>query len=64
MFKEVFGYDTPGKMPQTLHSLKRVDSFNQETFLIEDMVLNFGDRFKKDARRCRQKRRKENTEDC
>ena len=30
LFEEVFGYDTPGKMLQTLHSLKRNDSYNQQ----------------------------------
>ena len=46
LFEEVFGYDTPDKMLQTLHNLKSVDSYNQEAFSIEDMVMEFGDRVK------------------
>ena len=46
-FEGDFGYDTPGKMLQTLHSFKRVDSYNQEAFSIEDMVVNFEDRVKR-----------------
>ena len=42
LFEEVFGYDTPDKILQTLRSLKRVDSYNQEAFLIEDSVVRFG----------------------
>ena len=47
LFEEVFGYDTTDKMLQTLHSLERVDSYNEEAFSIEDMVVRFGDRVKK-----------------
>ena len=47
LFEEDFGYGTPDKMLQTLHSLKRVDSYNQEAFSIEDMVVNFEDRVKR-----------------
>ena len=47
LFEEVFGYDTPDKILQTLRSLKRVDSYNQEAFLIEDSVVRFGDRVKR-----------------
>ena len=46
-FEGDFGYDTPDKMLQTLHSFKRVDSYNQEAFSIEDMVVNFEDRVKR-----------------
>ena len=46
-FEGVFGYDTPDKMLQTLHNLKSFDSYNQEAFSIEDMVMEFGDRVKK-----------------
>ena len=41
LFKEVFGYDMPDKMLQTLHSLKRVDSYNQAAFLIGVIVVDF-----------------------
>ena len=47
LFEEVFGYDTPEKILQTLRSLKRGDSDNQEAFLIEDSVVRFGDRVKR-----------------
>ena len=47
LFKEVFGYDTPGKMLQTLHGLKRIDSYNQAAFLIKGIVVDFVDRIKK-----------------
>ena len=43
----IFGCDTSDKMLQSLHSLKRVDSYNQEAFLIEKMVVRFGNRVKK-----------------
>ena len=65
LFEEVFGYDTSDKMLQTLHSLKRVDSYNQEAFSIEKMVVRFGNRvLEKDARRPWEKQSIENTEDC
>ena len=32
LFEGVFGYNMPGKMLQTLHNLKSVDSYNQEYF--------------------------------
>ena len=44
LFEEVFDDDMPDKI---LHSLKRVDSYNEEAFSIEDMVVRFGDRVKK-----------------
>ena len=44
LFEEVFDDDMPDEI---LHSLKRVDSYNQEAFSIEDMVVRFGDRVKK-----------------
>ena len=47
LFEEVFGYDTPGKMLQTLHSLKRNDSYNQQAFSIENVLVKFGNRVKK-----------------
>ena len=47
LFEGDFGYDTSDKMLQTLHSLKRVDSYNQQAFSIEDMVVNFEDRVKR-----------------
>ena len=42
VFKQVFGFDTPDQMLQNVHSLKRADSYNQEPFLIEDIVMDFG----------------------
>ena len=47
LFEEVFGYDTTDKMLQTLHSLERVDSYNQEVFSIENMVIKLGDKIKR-----------------
>ena len=47
LFEEVFGYDTTNKMLRTLHSLKRVDSYNQEAFSIENMVVRLGDRIQR-----------------
>ena len=47
LFKEIFGYDMPDKMLQTLHSLKRVDSYNQVAFLIGVIVVDFVDWVKK-----------------
>ena len=32
LFEEDFGYDTPDKMLQTLHSLRRNDSYNHQLF--------------------------------
>ena len=34
-------------MLRTLHSLKRVDSYNQEAFSIENMVVRLGDKIKR-----------------
>ena len=47
LFEEVFGYDTSDKMLRNLHSLKTVDSYNQEEFSIEKIVVRFGNRVKK-----------------
>ena len=47
LFKEVFGYGTPYKMLQTLHSLKRVDSYNQKALSMEDIIVRIGDKVKK-----------------
>ena len=47
LFEEVFGYDTPDKMLQTLHNLKKVESYNQEAIFIENNVMDFGNRVKK-----------------
>ena len=41
LFKEIFNYDTPDKMLQTLRNLNKVDSYNQEAFSIEDIVMDF-----------------------
>ena len=46
LFKEIFNYDTPDKMLQTLRSLNKVDSYNQEAFLIEDIVVDFRNKVK------------------
>ena len=47
LFKEVFGYKLLDKMLETLHDLKRVDSYNQEVFSIEGIIVNFGNKVKK-----------------
>ena len=47
LFKEVFGYDTPDKMLQTLHNLKKVESYNQEAIFIQNNVIDSGNRIKK-----------------
>ena len=39
LFEEHFGYKTPDKILETLHNLKRVDSYNQEAFSIENIIL-------------------------
>ena len=41
---EDFNYKTPGKMLQTLHNLKRVDSSDQETFSIEKIIEHCGNK--------------------
>ena len=46
LFKEIFNYDTPDKMLQTLRNLNKVDSYNQEAFLIEDIVVDFRNKVK------------------
>ena len=46
LFKEIFNYDTPDKMLQTLRSLNKVDSYNQEAFLIEDIIVDFRNKVK------------------
>ena len=47
LFKEVYGYDTPDKMLQTLHNLKKVESYNQEAIFIQNNVIDSGNRIKK-----------------
>ena len=47
LFKEIFGDKTPDKMLQTLHNLERVDSYNQQAFSIENIIVNFGNKVKK-----------------
>ena len=47
LFEEVFRYETPDKILQTFYNLKRVDSYNQEAFLIENIIINFGNKVKK-----------------
>ena len=47
LFEEVFGFGMPDKMLQTLHSLKKVDSYNQKALSIEDIIMKFGDKVKK-----------------
>ena len=47
LFEEVFNYETPDKILQTFYILKRVDSYNQEAFLIENIIINFGNKVKK-----------------
>ena len=47
LFRNIFDYDTPDKMLQTLYSLRRVDSYNQKGIPIEDTIINFGDIVKK-----------------
>ena len=44
LFEEVFGYGTPDKILRTLHSLKRIDSYNQKALPIEDIIVRFGDK--------------------
>ena len=46
LFKEIFNYDTPDKMLQTLRNLNKVDSYNQEAFSIEDIVMDFRNKVK------------------
>ena len=46
LFKEIFNYDTPDKMLQTLRNLNKVDSYNQEAFLIEDIAVDFRNKVK------------------
>ena len=41
--KNVFNYKTPDEMLEYLHSLKRTDDYNQETFLIEKSFTDFKD---------------------
>ena len=47
LFEEIFHYETPDKILQTFYNLKRVDSYNQEAFLIENIIINFGNKVKK-----------------
>ena len=47
LFEEVFHYETPDKILQTFYNLKRVDSYNQEAFLIENIIINFGNKVEK-----------------
>ena len=42
-FKNVFNYETPGKMLKYLHSLETTDKYNQITSLIEENFTDFKD---------------------
>ena len=42
-FKNVFNYETPGKMLKYLHSLETTDNYNQITSLIEENFTDFKD---------------------
>ena len=42
-FKNVFNYETPDEMLEYLHSLKKIDKYNQETSLIEESFTDFKD---------------------
>ena len=41
LLEEDFGYKTPDKILQTLHNIKRVDSYNQEAFSNENIIVGF-----------------------
>ena len=41
LFKNVFNYETPDEMWEYLDSLKKIDNYNQETFLIEESFTDF-----------------------
>ena len=41
LFKNVFNYETPDEMLEYLHSLKKIDNYNQETSLIEESRTDF-----------------------
>ena len=43
LFKNVFNYETLDEMVEYLHSLKKIDSYNQETSLIEESFTDFKD---------------------
>ena len=43
LFKNVFNYETPDKMLEYLHSLKRIDNYNQETSVIEESFQDVKD---------------------
>ena len=40
-FKNDFNYETPDEMLEYLHSLKKIDNYNQETSLIEESRTDF-----------------------
>ena len=41
LFKNVFNYETLDEMVEYLHSLKKIDNYNQETSLIEEIRTDF-----------------------
>ena len=43
LFKNVFNYETPDKMLEYLHSLKKIDNYNQETSVIEESFQDVKD---------------------
>ena len=59
LFEEVFGYKTPDKMLQTLHNLKRGDSYNREVFSIENTIVNFENKTRKKPEGVNENKRKE-----
>ena len=46
LFRDVFNYETPEQMLQTLHGLETVDNYNQTTSFIDDDFTDFRDKFK------------------
>ena len=43
LFKNVFNYEMPDEMLKYLHSLKKIDNYNQKASLIEESLIDFKD---------------------
>ena len=63
-FKNVFNYETPGKMLKYLHSLETTDKYNQITSLIEENFTDFKDEVEIMSEGDKKKQENENIEYC
>ena len=64
LFKNVFNYETPDKMLEYLHSLKKIDNYNQETSVIEESFQDVKDEVEIMPEGDKKKQKNKNFEYC